>query len=306
MWERRIFYLVVLLGSLVFYFVYQQWLAWALLLTVIFLPWLSLGLSLPAMLSAQVTLRCPGITRVGVPTRVTCDIHCKFPAPPVAGKIRLVNHLTGERYVGSFGEHVPTEHCGKVTVSMVRAVVYDYLGLFSRRLPAQVSCAVVVLPKPVPAELPRLGSRNDSNWKPKPGGGLAENHELRLFRPGDELRNVHWKMSAKTGKLIYREAMEQAKQGHVLALRLSGSPEVLDRKLGQLLWTSRQLLTQKLPHQVRCFTGKGLARFSVTGEDSLEEGLRSLLNGPCVTGGDIPDTEGAFWQHRIGGDSDEE
>lgn len=305
MWERRVFYLVTLIGSLVFYLVYQQWLSWLLLLIVILLPWLSLGLSLPAMLTVRASLHCPGVTRIGVPTRTGLRVTCKFPAPPVESKIRLVNQLTGERYVGHPGELVPTEHCGKMVISMPRLAVYDYLGLFRRRLPILSSCTVMILPKPVPGQLPRYGSRNDSAWKPKPGGGLAENHELRLFRPGDELRNVHWKMSAKTGKLIYREAMEQTRQGHVLTLRLSGSPAQLDQKLGQLLWTSRTLLSQKLPHRVHCITGKGLVRFSVKNEDTLEEGLRSLLSSPCAAVGDVPDAEGAWWQYRIGGDGDE-
>ena len=200
---------------------------------------------------------------------------------------------------------MPTEHCGKMTISMPRTVVYDYLGLFARRLQSQVSCSVLILPKPVPGELPRCGSRNDSGWKPKPGGGLAENHELRLFRPGDELRNVHWKMSAKTGKLIYREAMEQAKKGYVLTMRLSGSPEQLDQKLGQLLWSCRALLGQKLPHEVRCMTGKGVYAFPVTNEDSLQEGLCGLLAMPCANDGGVPSAEGAFWQLHIGGDGHE-
>lgn len=304
MWERRIFYLVALISSLVFYVAYQEWFSWILLLLVLLLPLLSLGLSLPAMLTVGAQLYCPGETRVGVPTRTALRISCRFPAPPIACKIRLVNHLTGERYVGKPGELVPTEHCGKITISAPRVVAYDYLGLFSRRLQSDISCTVMVLPKPVPGQLPKYGSRNDSLWKPKPGGGVAENHELRLFRPGDELRNVHWKMSAKTGKLIYREAMEQAKQGYVLSLRLSGTPEKLDEKLGQLLWTSRILFGQKLAHTVRCITGKGLYTFCVTGEDTLREGLRVLLAMPPAPAGAAPESVDAFWHMGIGGDSD--
>lgn len=305
MWERRICYLAVLLGSLVFYFVYQQWLSWILLLVVLLLPLFSLGLSLPAMRTVKAVLRCPAVTRVEVPTRTALQVVCKFPAPTVDCRIRLVNHLTGERYVGKPGELVPTEHCGKMTVSVKKLVAYDYLGLFRRRLPIPDSCTVTILPKPIPGEVPKYGSRNDSAWQPKPGGGLAENHELRLFRPGDTLRNVHWKMSAKTGKLIYREAMEQTKKGYVLELCLFGSPEQLDRKLGQLLWTSRALLGQKLSHQVRCMTGKGLLCFSVANEDGLEEGLCRLLSAPCAVREDIPGVEDAFWKCQIGGDGSE-
>lgn len=286
-----------------FYFAYQQWLAWILLLVILLLPLFSLVLSLPAMLTVRAVLRCPGITRIGVPTRTAIQVSCKLPAPPVDCRIRVVNHLTGEQYVGKLGELLPTQHCGKVTVSMIKAVTYDYMGLFRHRLAMESSCGVLILPKPISGELPRYGNRNDSMWKPKPGGGLAENHELRLFRPGDELRNVHWKMSAKTGKLIYREAMEQEKQGYVLSLRLSGTPESLDQKLGQLLWTSRTLLSQKLTHRVNCITGKGLYTFAVTDEDTLQEGLCALLAMPPAPEGAVPESADAFWQHRIGGDS---
>ena len=302
MWERRICYLVTLLGCLVFYFVYQQWFSWLLLLLVAVLPWFSLALSYPAMKTVSVSVHCPGTARVGMPIRTSLQTACRYPAPPVDSRIRLVNSLTGESYVGRPGELVPTEHCGRITITMPRPVAYDYLGLFRRRLPEGKSSTVFVLPTPVEGELPQLGSRNDSVLKPKPGGGVAEHHELRLYRPEDELRHIHWKLSAKTGKLIYREAMEQAKKGYVLTLALSGTPNELDRKLGQLLWTGRALLLQKRPHQVRCLTGKGTVNFTVTNENTLEEGLRKLISMPCAAMDALPETEDVFWQQWIGGD----
>lgn len=305
MWERRVFYLIAVLCSLVFYFVYQQWLAWFLLAAILLLPLFSLVLSLPAMLKTKAFLHCPGVTRIGVPSRSSLRMESKLPAPPAVCKIRLENHLTGERYVGRAGELIPTEHCGKMTITPVKPGVYDYLGLFFRRLPMEKACTVMILPKPVPGELPRQGLRNNSGFRPKRGGGLAENHELRLFRPGDEVRNVHWKMSAKTGKLIYREALEPIRKGYVLTLCLSGTPAELDRKLGQLLWSCRELLRQKQSHEVRCMTGNGVLTFSVTNENTLEEMLFTLLSSPRAKGESMPEAADAFWQQRIGGDSDE-
>ena len=229
------------------------------------------------------------------------QISCAYPTPPVECKLRLVNNFSGDSYVGVPGELLPTEHCGRLTVTVFCCKVYDYLGLFSRKLPEQAVRTAYVMPKPVPGELPQTGTRNDSILQPKPGGGLAEYHELRLYRPGDEMRNIHWKLTAKTGKLIYREAMEQTKRGHLLTLTLSGTPEELDRKLGQLLWTSQSLLREKCPHQIRCATGEGVVAFTVDSVSELEAGIRDLLSRPLTDDQNLPDAEDAFWQQRIGG-----
>ena len=299
---RRICYLVTLFGCLVFYFIYQQWFSLLLLLTVAMLPWFSLALSYPAMKTVEVAVRCPAVGRMGMPVRTAMQVTCRYPAPPVDCQIRLVNTLSGERYLGRPGELVPTDHCGRITVSATKLVAYDYLGLFQRKLPKIADCTVFVEPKPVQKELSLTGLRNDSILKPKPGGGVAEHHELRLYHPGDELRYIHWKLSAKTGKLIYREAMEQAKKGYVLTLSLYGTPEQLDRKLGQLLWSSRALLAEKQHHKILCHTGKGTVTIQVTNKASLEEGLHKLLALPCVVKQLLPEDADAFWLQEIGGD----
>ena len=294
---------MTLLGCTVFYFVYQQWLSWILLLTVVLLPWFSLAISYPAMRSVRISVQCPAMARIGMPIRTAMRVTCPYPIPQTDCKIRLVNSLTGESYVGYPGELVPTEHCGRITVTTPHTVVYDYLGLFRKRLPESKSCAVYVFPKLVACELPTLSGRNDSISRPKPGGTVAEEHELRLYRPGDSLRHIHWKLTAKTGKLIYREAMEQAKKSHILTLSLFGTPEQLDRKLGQLLWSSEMLLRQKCTHRIRCQTGKGVCTLIVTNKNSLEEGMRQLLAMPPAKTDVLPDGEDAFWLQGIGGDS---
>ena len=302
MLERRIYYILCLAASLLFYLVYQQGFSWVLLLLVIAFPWFSLALSYPAMKRLSVKIHCPTVARLGVPARTSMQVSCPYPTPLVDCKVRLVNNFSGDSYVGIPGELLPTEHCGRLTVTVIRCKVYDYLGLFSRKLPEQAVRTVYVMPKPVPGELPQTGTRNDSILKPKPGGGVAEHHELRLYRPGDELRNIHWKLTAKTGKLIYREAMEQTKRGHLLTLTLSGTPEELDKKLGQLLWTSRNLLREKCPHQIRCATGEGTVSFSVDNEAQLETGIRTLLSMPLTDEKTEPEMTDAFWQQHIGGD----
>lgn len=303
MWWRRILYGIALGCCLVFYLFYREWFSWFLLVCVVALPVFSLLISLPGMLTVKASLRCPPIARQGVPIRTALKLRCRLPAPPVRCQIRLVNTLTGQRYLGKPGELLPTDHCGTLTISYPDMFVYDYMGLFSRRLHREQTGSICILPKPVPGKLPSdPHGRSVSLWRPKPGGGFSENHDLRLYRPGDDLRHIHWKMAAKTGKLIYREPMEPVLKGHVLSLCLYGSEKELDTTLGKLLWTSQSLLEQSLPHQVRCMTGKGLVSFTVTDAASLEQGLLSLLSCPKAQQYQLPTAENVLWHHRIGGD----
>jgi uncharacterized protein (DUF58 family) len=143
-------------------------------------------------------------------------------------------------------------------------------------------------------------------WRPKPGGGYAENHELRLYRPGDNIQQIHWKLSSKTGKLILREPMEPIQGLFLLRLDLNGSPEVLDRKLGRLLWLGNQLLERELPFRIQALTGKGILNLPVSREAQLLRALdRLLLSCPAVEGSLLDRPELADWQYFIGGDANE-
>lgn len=304
MWGRRIAYLVACLGCLVFYGFYREWLSWFSLVALTVLPWFSLLLSLPAMLTVKAVLRCPGKARQDMPVRTALQLSSLLPTPPVRCQIRIVNSLTGESFLGEPGERIPTDNCGMMTISYPQMCVYDYLGLFRRPIHRGETCTLYIEPKPIPDSTPlQPEGKGVSLWRPKPGGGFSEIHDLRLYRPGDDLRHIHWKMAAKTGKLIYREPMEPLQKGYVLNVTLSGTPAELNTKLGKLLWTSRALLEKGLTHTVRAMTGKGTVTCEVADEATLEVCIQTLLAGPRAEEGAISSAENVLWQHHIGGDS---
>lgn len=280
---RRIAYGTVLACSFVFYCFFEEWFSWILLLIVVFLPLFSLLVSLVPMLKTKWTLHCPDRVQVGLPARMVGELSCPLPPPPVTCRIRLQNLLTGERFIGEPGEHIPAEHCGLWRVSCHKLFIYDYLGLFRRRIKSQPDSFLYMWPRPVADKLPAgMEQKTVKLWRPKPGGGFSENYDLRLYRPGDDLRNIHWKMAAKTGKLIYREAMEPVQRQLQLTLTLSGSPEQLDRKLGRLLYISSRLLQKELPHEVVCYVEKDCLTLPVTDVPSQEQMMRTLLASPAA------------------------
>lgn len=303
---RRILYGTVLAGCVLFFMLYREWLSWIVLLTVAVLPLVSLALSLPAMRSVTVRLRCPEKVRRGMPVRTALEVTCKYPAPPVRCRIRLHNVLTDHRYIGHPGERVPTGHCGMMRISYERLWICDYLGLFRRKMEQAESVVLYVLPRPMQTDLPPKKESGITNlWRPKPGGGFSEEHDLRLYRPGDDLRQIHWKMSAKTGKLIYREPIEPVLQGYLVTLSLSGTPKEIEQKLSRLAGLGQALLDRQLAYRVQCLTGEGLQEFTVENMAAQEDMLCKLLGSTPQSAELQSKDPSVLWQHHIGGDGHE-
>lgn len=304
---RRICYLAVLASCWGFYIAYGEWLSWLLLLAVLGLPWLSLLLSLPAMIRFRVEADGPQVLPMGTGGEVWLLGSSEFPLPPFKGKLRLRRCISGESQPYKAARGLPTEHCGGIAVTVEKARVCDYLGLFSFPVKPKERTTVIVRPVPVPLpEPPDLKRYIARSWRPKSGGGFAENHELRLYRPGDSLNQVHWKLSAKTGKLTLREPMVPQRGLVLLTMTLRGTGGELDRKFGRLLWLGSYLLEQSIPFQIRALTADGVQSIPVPDEQALSKAIDTLLCAGAAREGSIRDRfYAASWQYHIGGDADE-
>lgn len=303
---RWLIYLTVLLGTAVFDLVCNGWLSWVLLLFLLILPLFSLLVSLPALFSVRLGIYCAGVLSIGDQEFPRLGATCLLPAPSVRGRIRVKHTLTGKSLRLKPGKPLPAAHCGQLICTPERVSVSDYLGLFRFPVLHKEGALVTVRPAPVPMHLPRSFETQIARvWHPKPGGGFAENHELRLYRPGDSLNQVHWKLSAKTGKLVIREAMEPRQGIVALILTACGTAEELDRKFGRLLWVGNHLLEKNVPFEIRAFTGSGTHIFSITDPAQLMSALDRLLAQPPAADTAAAPGAGRAWQLYIGGEADE-
>lgn len=304
---RWIGYLACLAGCAGFHLFYGQWLSWVVLLVCLLVPWLSLAVSLAAMVTFRPELEMPESVQMGQEAVCTLAAGCAMPLPPYTGVLRARCRPSGGSLTGRGVLTLPTAHCGAVTVAASRVRVTDYLGLFfcMRRLPGEKT--LLVRPQPVPlAHVPGRERLRPRAWQPKPGGGYGENHELCSYRPGDSLNQVHWKLSAKMGQLVLRQTMEPKRGLVLVSLDLGGTPEELDRKLGRLLWLGRFLLEGQIGFEVRALTGAGVRVLPVENGQMLEKALDTLLMDPAAESGSIQDRPtAAYWHYHIGGDRDE-
>ena len=304
---RRIFYILALGGCIGFFIAYQKWFAWIVLLAVVFLPWLSLLLSLRSMLCLQLRLTVPDRLVQGTDAVVRLELHGVGIRPPFHCRIRVSKPNTGEERILRGGDPLPAEHCGGLSVRVEKAKIYDALGLFCIRVRKPPACVVRVLPEntdlPIPEEITHVLARA---WKPKHGGGYGENHEIRPYRPGDTLNLVHWKLSAKADALMLREPMEPDQGMMLLTMDLNGTPAELDRKYSRLFCFGQYLVRHGVAFVVTVLTGNGIETWFVHEESELKDCVDALLCAPFAPEGTVRTQKySAPWQYHIGGEPDD-
>ena len=265
---RRFLYALALVGAALFFLFFEGWLPLFFLALAVALPALSLALSLPLARRLYPELLPPEepVVREGkaaVTLRLTPPHG--LPVGRFTGRLTLRNALTGETWRRSVRLRcdgspleipfpLPTGHCGILSLRLERLRMADLLGLVS--LPPARSALdweVSIRPKtrpagPIPPVLGALG--RSQGLKPKPGGGPAEDYDLRDYRPGDPMRTVHWKLSSKRDELVVREMLEPRRAALVLTVDHFGPPEELDRALDRLQALSLALLAREERHLI--------------------------------------------------------
>ncbi len=300
--SRRVFYGLALLAALAFQLTNDNYLAHLLLGLCVTLPILSLLLSLPAALTCRLTLAAErdALDR-GEQGKwlISAEWRGPLPLPRLSARLTERNCLTGGRSRRRFVMPAPTggrpitrpadtAHCALLELRADRVRVCDYLGLFTIPRPAPQPAQLLVLPVPVdpgPLDLPQgQGSRpGDQAARPK---GPGEDYELRDYRPGDPMRRVHWKLSAKRDELIVREPWETDAPLPLLTFDRLGGPDAVDRVLDRVLGLSRALLAVQQPHALLWLDSSGEPRYCpVSDERELRLAMLDVLSAPVPVSG---------------------
>lgn len=298
--HRRMIYGGILLAALLFVVFNHSFLAPFCLALTLAAPVVGLLLSLPAILGCRVWVE-PERSAVerGGEARwlIRVERGSKLPLARLTLRLTMENALTGVREtykvkvsgVG-WGEQLArsadTTHCGKLVCGIQKARACDCLGLFTLGVKVLEPGSMLVCP--VKADLGPLAAlgdpgRGENPQRPRPGGGPGEDYDLRDYRPGDPMRAVHWKRSAKQEDLVVRETLEPVQSALVLVFDHFGPAETVDRVLDRVNTLSRLLLTRQRAHfiqwrepvtgQVRCF--------HVTEEREFGSFLSAALGDPA-------------------------
>ncbi len=284
---RILLWLLFVGAAWLFRMSYIGWFGPWLLAVVVVVPPVMFLLSLPSMLRMKILLQTNARVVKGTEAALKIAFQCRglLPVHSVTIHLEIRNRYTGEAHQQSFifrnvvtsesEMPLPTEQCGMLSCRILRYEAGDALGLFSirRRCDAAAFCCVLPDAKKCsnPLDLEET-TQNSSRLLPKYGGGFAEEHDLRVYRPGDPPNSIHWKLSSKTEDLIVREALVPEARTVYVVLALCGEN---DSGLSVLRWLSAELLQREEPHVIVADS-----LYPVGSEDECDAALANLLARP--------------------------
>ncbi|WP_240930404.1 DUF58 domain-containing protein [Isoptericola sp. BMS4] len=126
---------------------------------------------------------------------------------------------------------VPTQRRAVIPLGPVRSVRSDPLGLLRRELTWTEPEELFVHPRTLPLSGSSTGLLHDLEGRVTPdiSDSDVSFHALRDYVPGDDRRHIHWKSTARTGKLMVRQFEEtrRSRLAVILSTRAEdyGDPE---------------------------------------------------------------------------------
>lgn len=159
----------------------------------------------------------------------TLSVNDSFDGGRRAARLLLAPLHAGE--VARAAYRFPTDRRGRFEVGPLRATVTDPFGLVQRsRVLLGTEQVIVyprvrdVLPPPEPGGLDLDRDQPQVRSRIEPSG---EFHTLRDYAPGDDLRHVHWRSTARRGHLMMRQ--NEARRRTPVLVMLDVRPNAFDR-----------------------------------------------------------------------------
>ena len=180
--------------------------------------------------------------------------------------------------------HLHSDECGMIELSLAPSKLRDSLGLFSFKMfrkPRTITAIITVLPKisDIPVKVSGTTANYFSNTEvystEKSGDDPSEVFDVREYRPGDKLRSVHWKQTARTGTMTVKEMSLPLKSSAAIVINCADN---LSNVMNFVTSLSLALLNEDCSHKIYFrISGEYRSAF-ISREDDLSMILPTLLS----------------------------
>lgn len=223
-------------------------------------------------------------------------------------------------YVSSKGTteieiQLASAYSGILTVELNKIIVWDYLGFFSSKRKVSGGGTVVIMPSQEKLDIRKkqvfLGFDNlDRESVNRPGQQPPEIYQIKSYSPGDSIRDIHWKLTARTDELLCKEYMDEigTELFFFIDLRSSDySPARMDAFWEIISAVSLGLLSSDIPHCVQWFNirEKQIAYRNIKSYEDYHVMMETLIITGVIDSSQIVPEEymNEFYQHCMKNES---
>ncbi len=181
-----------------------------------------------------------------------------------------------------------TEYCGRTEIILDTIKIYDFLGVFYRRVSCRKTAQIKVMPEFqfMPLEITRRTREFQADAQEfsqeKRGDDPSEIYQIREYRERDSLKDIHWKLSAREGKLMIKE--RSFPLGCVVLLYIDDpkgkqTAAGFSKMLETVASISITLVSEKCVHMAAWYEEKSaeIVRWRVSDEESAYDMVWSLM-----------------------------
>ncbi len=172
--------------------------------------------------AAEIRLPASAVKQSAVSGLAVFQNDSPLPIGRMRCRIEMENAFTGEvsRFFVSASvspkkkKNVPftlqSDRCGELSVSVREAFLTDFFGLFRVPVPCGGMARTTILPQTFSPEItlvPRMAEDADCDaYSPnKKGNDFSEPFQIREYAEGDSIKQIHWKLSCKTDRVVVRD-----------------------------------------------------------------------------------------------------
>ena len=300
---RMVNYLLILALDIFLYIVLQSYFLWVTAMILIILPIISVaGLAyLGKQLSPKLGI---GQMRLVKGEEVLLELYWQKTVWYIAlhSQIQLTISNTFLENTSEFTAVMPVSLHGTSTLRMPVQVVelgrfsvqsdtmllQDIMGLVTCRKKIDLSGEMNVLPDGNVAheiDLTGLeGKAAETEESRSKGSDFAEVSDIREYIPGDRIRDIHWKLSAKQETLMVKERVAVAGSEMVLLLSLTADPIQAQSILETAYYLGKSFIRQRLPVCFLCWdqTAFSFNEYRCGTEEELKEAFCGIYQTPLT------------------------
>lgn len=149
---------------------------------------------------------------------------------------------------------VSSSYCGKMVLRVEYIDYVDLIGLVRVHKTVQSKGEIYVLPEEnVIERVQRDGfmvGMSDLDESTAKGYDSADVTDMREYRPGDRIKDIHWKVSAKWDKLMVKERSSVAQSQLVFVLGYSNNRQETEEVLRFAYGTAKEFLKEYVPIRI--------------------------------------------------------